>query len=54
MYVPFVAVVKNGQVIAAHEGTVGTHNAHERVMNDSEIIELTNTYEDMFDQLVCE
>lgn len=54
MYVPFVAVVKNGQVVAAHEGTVGTHNAHERVMNDSEIIELTNTYEDMFDQLVCE
>ena len=54
MYVPFVVVVKNGEVIAAHEGTVSSHNAHERLMNDSEIIELTNIYEDMFDLLVCE
>lgn len=54
MYVPFVVVVKDGEVIAAHEGTVSSHNAHERTMTDSEIIELTNTYQDMFDQLVCE
>ena len=53
MYVPFVVVVKNGEVVAAHEGTVDSHNAHERLMNDSEIIELTNIYEDMFDLLVC-
>ena len=54
MYVPFVVVVKDGEVIAAHEGTVSSHNAHERTMTDSGIIELTNTYQDMFDQLVCE
>ncbi|WP_075877265.1 TlpA family protein disulfide reductase [Merdibacter massiliensis] len=53
MYVPFVVVIKDGTVVSAHEGTVSTHNAHERVMNDSEIIELTNIYQDMFDALVC-
>ncbi len=53
MYVPFVVVVKDGVAVAANAGTVESHDAHERKMNDSEIVELTNIYQDMFDQLGC-
>lgn len=53
MYVPLVVVVKNGEAIAAHEGTVDTHPAYDRNMNDSEKIELTNIYQDMFAKIAC-
>lgn len=53
MYVPFVFVIRNGEVVAAHEGTVESHDAHERQMTDSEKIELTNIYQDMFDEIAC-
>ncbi|MFR9256884.1 MAG: hypothetical protein ACLVJ6_16070 [Merdibacter sp.] len=53
MYVPYVFVIRDGKVISAHEGTVESHDAHERQMTDSEKIELTNTYQDMFAEIAC-
>ena len=32
---------------------VESHDAHERQMTDSEKIELTNTYQDMFAEIAC-
>lgn len=48
IYVPFVVVVKDGKAIAGHVGTVDSHNAKERMMNEKEKVELKRTYDEMF------
>ncbi len=40
LYVPLVVVVRDGQVVTAHQGTVDGHDAHERKMTDEEAASL--------------
>ncbi len=51
LYVPFVVVIKDGEVIAHHTGTLDSHDAHERKMNEDEKQELKAIYEEMFAKL---
>lgn len=48
LYVPEVVVVKEGEVLSHHMGTVKNHNAHERVMSEDEQRILKTIYENMF------
>lgn len=48
IYVPFVVVVKDGKAISGHIGTVDSHDAHERKMNEKEKKELKALYTKMF------
>ncbi|MEF9920571.1 MAG: glutaredoxin family protein [Erysipelotrichaceae bacterium] len=48
LYVPMVSVVKNGVTTSSNIGTVDSHDAHERKMNDKEKEELKKIYSDMF------
>lgn len=36
VYVPLIAAVKDGRLVAAHQGTVEGHDAHQRKMTDDE------------------
>lgn len=51
IYVPEVIVVKNGEVIDHHLGTLDDHDATEREMSDTEKTELTSIYEKMFKKI---
>ncbi|MFV0379404.1 MAG: TlpA family protein disulfide reductase [Anaerorhabdus sp.] len=52
MYVPAVYFVVDGEVVDYNIGTVATHNANERVMNDEEKSELINIYRSAFEKIV--
>ncbi len=47
LFVPCVVVVKDGQVVDGHVGTVEGHDAHERKMTAEEQEQLKKKYEDM-------
>lgn len=51
LFVPCVVVVKDGQAIAGHVGTVDGHDAHERQMSRQEQAQLKKVYEEMFEKL---
>lgn len=51
LQIPQVFVIKDGKIISNHLGTVSTHNAHERVMNDDEKAELTAIYTKMIESI---
>lgn len=51
LFVPFVVVLKDGEVLSSHIGTVGDYDAHERSMTDSEQEELRQIYQSMFELL---
>ena len=51
IYVPEVIVVKGGEVLEHHMGTLKTHDATERKMNEGEQEELKGIYEEMFSNL---
>lgn len=51
LFVPEVIVVKDGEIIANHMGTVEDHDAKERKMNAEEVAQLKLTYEEMFQKL---
>lgn len=51
LQIPHVFIVKDGKIIADHLGTVSTHDAHERVMNESEVEELSSIYSKMIEKL---
>ena len=36
LYVPFVIIVKNGKVVYTHLGTISSHDAHQRPLNEDE------------------
>lgn len=44
IYVPLVVAVKNGKTIDGHVGTVEDHDAHERLMNEQEVMVLSDIY----------
>lgn len=48
LYVPYVIVLKDGEIIAEHMDTVPGHDAHERKMNEEEQSELKSIYLEMF------
>ena len=48
LFVPFVIVIKDGVVTDAHLGTLDSHDATKRHLNEDEKEELTNIYTDMF------
>ncbi len=48
LYVPFVVVVKDGNAVSGHIGTVDGHDAHERKLTEKETQELKKIYADMF------
>lgn len=47
LYVPFVVVIKEGNVVDGHIGTVDGYDVQERNMNDEEVKQLTNVYKTM-------
>ena len=51
IYVPEVIVVKDGEVVAHHMGTLDDHDATERKMSDDEKEEVKEIYEEMFSKL---
>lgn len=51
IFVPFVVVVKDGKAMSGHIGTVDSHDAKERKMNDKEKAEVKKIYEEMFSKL---
>lgn len=51
LQIPHVIIIKDGKILRNHLGTVPTHNAHERDMNDTEKKELTGIYQEMIDLL---
>lgn len=51
LYVPLVVVMKDGEIVAHHTGTVDEHDAHERTMNDEEKQQLKQIYQEMFQKL---
>lgn len=48
LYVPLVVVVKDGECVSGHLGTIEEHDAHERTMTSDEIASLTEIYTEMF------
>lgn len=48
IFVPFVVVLKDGNIVSTHLGTVDGHDSHERKMTAKEKATLQATYEDMF------
>lgn len=48
LFVPFVVVVKDGEVQSAHLGTIESHDAKEREMTEDEKLELRKIYDKMF------
>lgn len=50
LFVPCVVVVKDGQVIDGHVGTVEGHDAHERKITAEEQEQLKKKYEDMLSE----
>lgn len=48
IYVPLVIVCENGEAVKGHLGTVESHDAHERVMDEKEKSELKEIYLEMF------
>ncbi len=48
IYVPEVVVVKEGEVISHHMGTIESHDATERKMSEDEIRVLKKIYDNMF------
>lgn len=48
LFVPFIVVVENGKVKSAHLGTIESHDAKERKMNDDEKKQLYEIYHKMF------
>lgn len=48
LYVPQVIVLKDGEVVADHMGSVDGHDAHERKMNEEEQAQLSTIYQEMF------
>lgn len=50
LYVPYVVVLKDGEVIAEHSDTVPGHDAHERKMNEEEKAQLKEIYLEMFEK----
>lgn len=51
-YVPDVATLVKGEIQANHIATVDSHEAHERKMNEKEIAQLRQIYEEMVKPLV--
>lgn len=51
LYVPEVIVVKGGEIVSHHMGTLEDHDATKRKMTDSEKEELSTIYRDMFEEL---
>lgn len=49
LYVPYVITIKEGEITSYHTGTVDSHDAHERKMNDKEKAELKKIYQEMFE-----
>ncbi|MEG0169341.1 TlpA family protein disulfide reductase [Anaerorhabdus sp.] len=49
--VPFVFFVKDGEIVETHIGTLDSHDAKERVMNDEEKAELTQIMIDNFQKM---
>lgn len=49
LYVPYVITIKEGEITSYHTGTVDSHDAHERKMNDKEKAELKKIYREMFE-----
>lgn len=47
IFVPFVFVIKDGVIESGNIGTVDSHDAHERKMNDEEKAQLKEIYENM-------
>lgn len=48
LFVPEVVVVKDGEIVAHHMGTLDNHDATERKMNEDEIRILKKIYDNMF------
>lgn len=48
LFVPFVVIVKDGEILATHADTVPGHDAHERKMNEEEQADLRAIYVELF------
>ena len=48
LYTPTLFVIKDGAVVATHEGTVEGHNARNRPMKEEEMEELRTIYRELF------
>ncbi|MBR2793711.1 MAG: hypothetical protein IKE16_03610 [Solobacterium sp.] len=51
LYTPSLFVIRNGQAVGYHEGTVETHNANVRQMSQEEKAILSEIYREMFDTM---
>lgn len=51
LYVPEVVVVKDGNVMDHHLGTIGDYDAHERTMTSQEAAQLKQRYQEMFSKI---
>lgn len=54
LFVPDVLFLKEGEIMANHISTVDSHNAHERLMNEEEVLELKQIYSNFFTQFLAE
>ncbi len=48
LYTPMLFFIKDGEVVASHQGTVEDHDAHERQMTEEEQEQLKETYQNAF------
>lgn len=51
LYVPYVFILKEGEIVDYHIGTFDEHNANERDMSEEEKKELKNIYIDMMNKI---
>ena len=52
LFIPFVVMVKNKKVLYNNIGTIETHDAHERGLNDDEIIKIKAKLGKAFERLL--
>ncbi|MBR2801915.1 MAG: transporter accessory protein [Erysipelotrichaceae bacterium] len=51
LYTPFLFFIRDGKVVATHQGTLEGHDAHERQMTEAEKTELKALYQKYFELL---
>ena len=54
LWLPSLIYLQNGKIIQIHEGTVNTHDAHERTMTEKELARLEYNLEKEFSALTVE
>ena len=51
IYVPYVAFIKEGEIVGVNEGTVDSHDAKQRVMTNEESEQLNSIYNELFESI---